>query len=197
MNTTSLPLNKNFKFWGFLIVVLIVLVSIFVVQLIKVTPRFHTQVPVHSDKITEEWQKQSFYVKRIVDGDTIEVVDGNNIFKVRYIGIDTPETVKPNAPVDCFGKEASNYNKQLVEKKNVYLEPDVQSKDSFGRELRYVYVKNAQNEFDMVNKILVAEGYAFVATYPPNVKYQSEFMSLESEARNAQRGLWITCSNTK
>jgi micrococcal nuclease len=124
-------------------------------------------------------------VTRVVDGDTIEIEGGQ---KVRYIGIDTPEIADPRKPVQCFAKEASNKNKELVEGKRVRLEKDVSETDKYGRLLRYVYVGDT-----FVNEILVKEGYAFSSTYPPDVKYQSLFQAAEKEAQQAGRGLWGTC----
>ena len=128
---------------------------------------------------------QESYVTRVVDGDTIEVqVDGKE-YKVRYIGVDTPETVDPRRPVGYFGKEASVKNKELVEGKTVRLEKDVSDTDRYGRLLRYVYVGET-----MINLELIRLGYAKAATYPPDVKYVSIFLDAEREARNAGRGLW-------
>lgn len=124
-------------------------------------------------------------VTRVVDGDTIEVTGG---LKVRYIGIDTPETVHPSKPVECYGQEASNHNKELVEGKVVELEKDVSETDRYDRLLRYVYVDG-----QMVNELLVREGYAQVSTYPPDVKYVDLFLAAQQEAHDANRGLWGAC----
>ncbi len=124
-------------------------------------------------------------VTRVVDGDTIVVDMSGEQFKLRYIGIDTPETVDPRRPVECFGKEASERNRQLVEGKAVGLEKDVSETDAFGRLLRYVWV-----EGQMVNEVLVQEGYALASTYPPDVKYAALFAGLQAEARRAGLGLW-------
>lgn len=99
---------------------------------------------------------------RVVDGDTIEL-DGRE--RVRYIGIDTPETKHPRKPVQWMGKEASEANRILVEGKRVGLEYDAERTDKYGRTLAYVYVGKV-----MVNELLVKAGYAQVSTYPPNVK---------------------------
>ncbi|MFC1496298.1 thermonuclease family protein [Candidatus Margulisiibacteriota bacterium] len=123
-----------------------------------------------------------FMVKRVVDGDTIKLTNGE---KVRYIGIDTPETKHPKKPVQYFGKEASEANKMLVEGKQVRLEFDVQKRDRYGRLLAYVYVDDI-----FVNAWLVWNGYAQVSTYPPNVKYQEYFLKLQRVARKEKRGLW-------
>ena len=125
-------------------------------------------------------------VVRVVDGDTIEVEIEGQTHKVRYIGIDTPETVDPRRPVGCFGEEASAANEALVEGRIVGLEEDVSDTDSFGRLLRYVWL----NSQEMVNAILVREGYAQASAYPPDVRYQELFDGLEAAARSAERGLW-------
>lgn len=125
-------------------------------------------------------------VIRVVDGDTIEVEIEGETHKVRYIGIDTPETVDPRRPVGCFGEEASAANKALVEGRIVGLEGDISDTDRFGRLLRYVWL----NDSEMVNAILVREGYAQSSAYPPDVRYQELFNGLEAGARSAGRGLW-------
>ena len=127
-----------------------------------------------------------YKVIRVIDGDTIELENG---YKVRYIGIDTPETVAPNKPDGCFGKEASNKNRELVEGKKVKLEKDVSETDRYGRLLRYVYVDNI-----FVNDYLVREGYAFAVSYPPDIKMQDHFRAAEKEARENLRGQWSACS---
>jgi micrococcal nuclease len=124
-------------------------------------------------------------VTRVVDGDTIDVVIAGATYRVRYIGVDTPETVDPRRPVGCYGREASERNRQLVEGKTVGLEKDVSETDKYERLLRYVWVDG-----EMVNAILVREGYAMASTYPPDVKYQELFLSLQGEARDAGLGLW-------
>jgi endonuclease YncB( thermonuclease family) len=121
-------------------------------------------------------------VARVIDGDTIELSDGR---RVRYIGIDTPETVDPSQSVGCYGKEASDRNKALVEGKTVSLEKDVSETDRFGRLLRYVYLGDV-----MVNELLVVEGYAQASSFPPDVKYQDRFTAAQQQARAASRGLW-------
>jgi micrococcal nuclease len=113
-------------------------------------------------------------VVRVVDGDTIIVNVEGQEYRVRYIGIDTPETVHPTKPVEPFGKEASEMNKQLVEGKIVRLEKDISETDRYGRLLRYVYVDDI-----FVNAELVRLGYAQVTTYPPDVKYQDIFLELQ------------------
>jgi len=121
-------------------------------------------------------------VVSVVDGDTIKIEGGE---VVRYIGVDTPETVAPNKPVQCYGKEASAKNNELVQGKVVELVRDVSQRDKFGRLLRYVWVGDV-----MVNEYLVKEGYAHVSTYPPDVSYVDTFLAAEKSAREANKGLW-------
>jgi endonuclease YncB( thermonuclease family) len=133
------------------------------------------------------------HVERVVDGDTIELNTGQ---KVRYIGIDTPETKHPSKPVQCFGKEASKKNTELVEGKDVLMEKDVSNTDRYGRLLRYIYLPNpdATDEAIFVNEYLVEQGYAHLLTYPPDVKYDQLLRSAETQAREEGKGLWSACN---
>lgn len=151
----------------------------------SVTP---SVAPPPIDNLQDEqptFSLQEAKVTRVIDGDTIEVAIGGSLYKVRYIGIDTPEIVHPSKPVEYLGKEAAAKNRELVEGKVVYLEKDVSETDRYGRLLRYVWVGET-----MVNAELVRLGYAQASTYPPDVKYQDLFLKLQAEAREAGRGLW-------
>jgi micrococcal nuclease len=121
-------------------------------------------------------------VTRVVDGDTIEIEGGQ---RVRYIGVDTPESKHPQKPVECFAKEATQRNKELVEGQQVRLEKDVNNTDRYGRLLRYLYVDDI-----MINEQLVAEGFAQASAYPPDVKYQETFDRAQQIAQQEGRGLW-------
>lgn len=132
-------------------------------------------------------------VLEVVDGDTIKVDIGGKGFTVRYIGMDTPETVDPRRPVGCFGKEASNENKGLVGGKQVLLQKDVSEKDKFGRLLRYVFLPLDNGKLLFVNDYLVREGFAKVLTYPPDVKFTQDFLEAQRTARQEKRGLWSSC----
>lgn len=125
---------------------------------------------------------RSAFVERAIDGDTI-ITDKEE--RIRYIGMNTPETVHPSKPVEFFGQEASNKNKELVEGKTVELEFDIQQIDQYGRTLAYIWLDSV-----MINAELVAEGYAQVSTIPPNVKYADFFVVLQEKARINERGLW-------
>ena len=128
---------------------------------------------------------QSAKVTRVIDGDTIEIESGR---KIRYIGIDTPETVDPRTTPQCFGREASAKNKELVEGKMIELEKDISETDKYTRLLRYVFVDNI-----LVNDYLVRQGFAHAFSYPPDIKYQEQLRQAEQEARDNNRGLWSTC----
>ena len=123
-------------------------------------------------------------VDRVVDGDTV-VVDGEG---VRLIGVDTPESVAPGQPVECFGPAASRYTERLVEGRRVRLVFDLERRDRFGRLLAYVFRDGA-----FVNADLVAGGYATTLTLAPNDRFAERFARLEARARREGRGLWGAC----
>jgi micrococcal nuclease len=129
-------------------------------------------------------------VVRVVDGDTIHVQLGGRREKVRYIGVDTPESVKPGSPVECFGKEASRFNARLVAGRRVRLVRDAEERDRYGRLLAYVY---RADDGVFVNARLVRDGYATALTIPPNVRFAERFRRQAAEARRAGRGLWSAC----
>ncbi len=132
---------------------------------------------------------QMAHVTKITDGDTIHVdIDGSD-HKVRYIGMDTPESVKPGTPVEPYAKAAAAANAALVADHDVILEKDVSETDRYGRLLRYIWLRDDEG-WTMVNLELVRMGYANVLTYPPDVKYAAEFVDAAREAREAGRGLW-------
>ena len=132
------------------------------------------------EETTEVSKKETAYVIRVIDGDTIEVDINGKAYKVRYIGINSPEYNQP------FGDEATQANSSLVSGKTVILEKDVSETDKYGRLLRYVYVGNL-----FVNAHLVKYGWAQASTYPPDVKYSDLFVSLEREARENNIGCWF------
>ena len=129
-------------------------------------------------------------VTRVVDGDTIHVQVGGRDETVRYIGVDTPESVKPGAPVQCFAKRASAFNRRFVDGEQVRLVLDAEPRDRYGRLLAYVYRVRDKR---FVNAALVRRGYAVPLTIPPNVAHAEQFRKLASAARRAGRGLWSSC----
>jgi micrococcal nuclease len=129
------------------------------------------------------------FVTRVVDGDTIEARLGETVEDVRYIGVDTPETVKPDTPVQCFGPRASAFNHRLVEGRRVRLVFGVERRDVYGRELAYVYLGRRS-----VNAELLRRGLARTLAIAPNTRFASRFARIEKAAARAGRGLWRACS---
>lgn len=148
----------------------------------SITSQETTNAPIKNPTPSPKHNGVLVKVVNVVDGDTIKVETGET---VRYIGIDTPETVHPDKPVQCYGKEASNKNTELVEGKVVELEKDVSEKDKYGRLLRYIWLDDV-----LINEVLVREGYAQSSTYPPDVKYQDRIVEAQRQAREVQKGLW-------
>lgn len=149
------------------------------------------------EEINNNYEKA--YVDRVVDGDTAEVTINGNQYKLRFIGVDTPETVHPSKPVEYFGKEASDFTKEKLEDKEIYLEKDVSDTDRYGRKLRYIWLEKPDDKenptFEEIkeknfNAILLDQGYGKLSTFPPDVKYVEEFKEIEKEARKNKRGLW-------
>jgi micrococcal nuclease len=131
-------------------------------------------------------------VVRVVDGDTIAVALAGRTERVRYIGIDTPESVKPDTPVQCYAHRAAAENARLVARERVRLVLDVEPRDRFGRLLAYVYrVRDGR----FVNAELVRGGFARTLTIPPNVRFAGRFRALAAQARHAHRGLWSACGS--
>jgi len=142
------------------------------------TPLLPTPTPDLNITITK--------VVNVVDGDTFKIESGET---VRMIGIDTPETVHPSKPVQCYGKEASLKTEELIEGKETKLEKDISEKDKYGRLLRYVYVGDV-----FINEYLVREGYAMSSSYPPDIKYQDKFIEAQKKAQEDNKGLWNPAS---
>lgn len=137
------------------------------------------------NSLGETQDNTTVLVSRIVDGDTVQLATGET---VRYIGIDTPETKHPNEPIGCYGEAAAEKNSDLVLNKLVRLEKDVSETDRYGRLLRYVWIGD-----QMINEVLVEEGFARSASFPPDIRYQERFRVAEEEARNKGLGLWGAC----
>lgn len=126
-----------------------------------------------------EWAR----VTKVVDGDTI-YCEGD--LKIRYVGMDTPETKHPSKGKQPYGPEATEANRKLVEDQLVLLVKDVSETDRYGRLLRYIFLPDGT----FVNLKLVEDGYARVSTYPPDVRFTDIFLEAEREAREGDRGLW-------
>jgi micrococcal nuclease len=135
--------------------------------------------------------RQQGRIERVVDGDTIIArLDSGARERVRLIGVDTPESVKPGTPVQCFALRASALTKSLLEGRRVRLVLDAEPRDRYDRLLAYVY-RLPDGLF--VNAELVRRGFAQTLTIPPNVRFAERFAALARQARDAGRGLWAAC----
>lgn len=128
---------------------------------------------------------QTYKVLRVIDGDTIIVDKEGQSTRVRLIGVDTPETVKPNTPVQPYGKEASNFTKRHLTNQKVRLEYDREEKDRYGRTLAYVWLGD-----ELYNEKIVKEGLARAKFYRPNDKYQIRIEQAQKEAQKQQKNIW-------
>jgi micrococcal nuclease len=125
------------------------------------------------------------YCTRVIDGDTIEVLINGTEYRVRYIGIDTPEMDDERPAYRTLAEEAKQANIQLVEGKNISLQKDISETDRYGRLLRYVFDGTM-----FVNLVLVAEGYAWAVSYPPDTMYDALFGELQTAAQDDKLGVW-------
>lgn len=148
----------------------------------------------YPQRVLQEAQKSQpglYEIIEFADGDTISVSMDGATERVRLIGVDTPETHDPRKAVQCFGQAAADFTKQLIGSQRVRLEsdPDNTNRDRYSRLLRYVYLPDGR----MVNREIIAGGYGFAYTHFPFSR-SVEFKQLEQEARQANRGLWGSCS---
>lgn len=128
-------------------------------------------------------------VMNVVDGDTIKVDIDGTIETIRLVGINTPETVDPRKPVECLGKEASDFAKQLLENTSVRLESDVtqSDRDRYGRLLRFVFLPEGTD----VGKLLISEGLAQESLYSSEPhQYRAEYLAEQQQAQTMQKGMW-------
>ncbi len=138
-------------------------------------------------------------VDHVVDGDTIDVEIAGRTERVRLIGIDTPETKKPNSPIECFGPEASAFTASLLpEGAEVRLERDIVSRDDYGRLLGYIHLVDAADPDEtgtFVNLEIIEQGYARPLTIEPNSTFARDFAAAAGRAERADLGLWAACSS--
>jgi micrococcal nuclease len=136
-------------------------------------------------------------VTGVVDGDTIDVAIGGRTERVRLIGIDTPETKRPDSPVECFGPEASAFTQRLLPAgTEVLIERDVVGRDDYGRLLGYVHLVDADGRATtFVNLEIVEQGYAGPLTIEPNSTFARDFTAAARRAERADLGMWAACSS--
>ena len=173
--------NKRLWFWWLVFIVLIVVATLLIVKLSSV------------DFKLQKNQPGLYSVNQFIDGDTIAVDMNGTVETVRMIGVDTPETHRPNTPVQCYGPQAADYTKSLIGKNRVRLQADPldTNRDRYGRLLRYVYLPDGR----MVEEELIRHGYGFAYTQFPFLK-SVEFKMAESDAKYGGRGLWSACQVT-
>ncbi len=194
-------MNKFTRFWVPLIALIIFILAISYLIYIpfkessssNIFDRLKAEKTIRTDDVPEN----SYPVLKIVDGDTIDVLVENQTVRVRLLGINSPESVDPRRPVECFGKEASRYLKNILEGSIVRLEKDRDKPDTdeYGRWLRYVYMNDI-----FINRDMIANGYAYEYTYHnEQYQFQDEFNDAEKSARESQIGLWNkdTCGGKK
>lgn len=148
-----------------------------------------------SSSSSEEILNDYYLVEKVVDGDTIKVRIDDELKTIRLIGLDTPEVVDPRKIVECFGQEASNRAKDILNGKQIRLESDASQgdQDKYNRLLRYVFLEDGT----LFNKMMIAEGYGHEYTYNIPYSYQLEFQEAERQARENKLGLWSdnACQN--
>ncbi len=146
-------------------------------------------VDTASSSATKDSEEQAFLVTKVVDGDTIKVLLGGKTETVRIVGINTPETVDPRKPVECFGAEASAKMKELVENQTVHLETDAtqSDRDRYGRLLRFVFLPDGTD----VGLVMIREGFAQESLYSTTPhKYRQTYVDAQKQAANESRGMW-------
>jgi len=132
-------------------------------------------------------------IVKVIDRDTVDVSMSGRTERVRLIGVDTPETKKPNTPIQCFGPEASKHISELLPVGTpVLVQRDVEARDPYGRLLGYVY-RTSDNLF--VNQDLIVNGFARPLSIAPNTAFAGEFATLAQTAQNSKIGLWGECAS--
>ena len=170
LQITNSKLIKLFSLFVF--VIILFALGIFLEK--KIKENVNIKKVVVEDVIVKS-DKERVLVSRVIDGDTVELSDKR---KVRYIGINSPEMTDKRAEVLCFAKMAKAKNEKMVLNKTIELEKDVSDKDKYGRLLRYVWIDG-----EMVNLNLIKNGFAKIATYPPDVKYKDLFLEADKTAK--------------
>ena len=164
----------------------------FFLLLIVLAPLVFNEIHVNKRKQKGDYYnlKQKVEIVRVVDGDTIIIHLNNHDERLRLIGINAPESVKPNSPIECFGKEASQHMKDLLADKTsleFVRDSTQEARDRFGRLLGYIFIDD-QN----IAEQMILDGYAYEYTYHKSnpYEYQSDFKHAEQKARKEKRGLW-------
>ncbi len=147
-----------------------------------------SETTIEISAIPDFSESDIFLVSNVVDGDTIDITMDDRTYRIRLIGVDTPETKHPSKPVECFGKEASEFTTSTLLNQSVTLEfDDSQGQiDKYDRLLCYIFLEDGTN----FNELLISEGYAYEYTYNTPYKYQNDFKQAQQEAGSGKYGLW-------
>lgn len=174
--------SRKFRNWSTAITLLVSLLTAIAVQQGWISG---------AGQVAVSKQPGLYSVARFTDGDTIAVNMNGKVEKIRFVGVDTPETHKPNAPVQCYGPAAAAYTKNLIGKNSVRLVSDPLStdRDRYDRLLRYVYLPDGR----LVNRELIQNGYGFYYPYFPFTK-SAEFSAAQQAAMLSRKGLWGNCN---
>ncbi len=190
MSIKKLMIDSKSKYRKYALIILVVLMCLIVAfclwQAIKPKSKFSASIKID--------QEAYYPVTHVLDGDTFKVKIGKKEITVRMLGIDTPETVDPRKPSQCYGNEASNETKKLLASTTVQLmlNPKREVLDKYGRYLAYVYLSNGI----LFNEYLLKNGFAREYTYGKAYSMQKEFKAVESDARKKKMGLWGRCVNS-
>lgn len=144
-------------------------------------------LPAQSD-VAEAGVSTTVYIQRVIDGDTIVTRKG---VRIRLIGVDTPETVYPGRPIECFGPEASAFTERHLEGDRVGLEYDIDRKDRYGRTLAYIHDKDFPGRIFQWS--IIRRGFGLAKHYAPNYKYRALLDEAQRRAASENRGLWGKC----
>ncbi|MFC0189252.1 thermonuclease family protein [Fictibacillus aquaticus] len=164
------------------------LAAAIIICLLAACGTFLDEQPNTTEQKTEIGSGKRIPVKlvKVIDGDTVKIKINNHEETVRFLLVDTPESVHPTRPVQPFGIEASQFTKKLMSNGKTEIELDVSERDKYGRLLAYVYVNGSS-----VQEALLREGLARVAyVYAPNTKYADEYRIIQSEAQQNEKGIW-------
>lgn len=188
---------KKWQLWaGATLILLVIVIGLLTNRnSIPITKTEPITIGIIAEPKVNPAKEKAYDVVRVVDGDTIDVSFDGKIERLRLIGINTPETVDPRKPVECFGTDASNKAKSVLSGKKVILESDSSQgeRDKYNRLLRYVFLEDGTS----FNLLMVREGYAYEYTYDLPYKYQASFKEAQKQAEANKTGLWGDTCNGK
>jgi micrococcal nuclease len=189
--------TKNLWFWyiisAFIVICTFILIFVLATNANQLAGFLGLNDSFQTSKVKSKPGLEKVKVSKVADGDTIELTDGR---KVRYLNMDTPESKKPATPVQCYAIDAYEFNKSKINGREVWILPDKEDEDKYGRSLRFIFLN--ENDTDSIEKSLNADlvrrGYARTSIYKPNNTYQDIFYKLQKDAESQKIGLWGKCS---